>query len=354
MEDIKRRALREFWCRFSRRGTGFSRDKAGRWVFATTLVAAVVFLLAGAMVAPLCADTYPNKPLRFILPFPPGGPTDILGRIIGVKLAERLGQPVVPENRPGAGGNLGVEVVAKSRPDGYTIGLASPTISISPTLYKKLNYDSVKDLAPISLAAQIPNVLLVRPSLPINSIKELIEYAKAHPGKLTFGSSGMGTSVHLACELFKTLAKIDMLHVVYKGSNQAMIGMIGNEVDMVIIGIPPAQAQIQAGKVKPLAVLSGERLPAFPELPTMKEAGIDNFEVTTWYGMLAPAGTPRDIVSRLSEEWRKIAATPDTKEKMQKAGFEPLANTPEKFAEFVKTEIVRWGKVIRDANLSLD
>ncbi len=337
-----------------RKGGSLRREKASGRILPAILAAAAVFLLCGAMVAQVGADTYPSKPLRFILPFPPGGPTDILGRIIGQKLAERLGQPVVPENRPGAGGNLGLEVVAKSRPDGYTIGLASPTIAISPTLYKKLNYDPVKDLAPISLAAQIQNVLLVRPSLPVRSVKELVEYAKAHPGKLTYGSSGMGTSIHLACELFTNLAKVNMLHVVYKGSNQAMIGMIGNEVDMVIIGIPPAQGQIQAGKVRPLAVLSGERLPAFPEVPTIKEAGIDNFEVTTWYGMLAPAGTPRDIVSRLSEEWRKIAAMPDTKERMQKAGFEPLANTPEKFAEFVKTEVVRWGKVIRDAKLSLD
>ncbi len=337
-----------------RKGGSLRGKKASGRIWGVVPAALVVFLLGGVMVAQVGADTYPSKPLRLILPFPPGGPTDIQGRIIGQKLAERVGQPVVPENRPGAGGNLGLEVVAKARPDGYTIGLASPTIAISPTLYKKLNYDPVKDLAPISLTAQIHNVLLVRPSLPVKSVKELIEYAKANPGKLTFGSSGMGTSIHLACELFTTLAKVNMLHVVYKGSNQAMIGMIGNEVDMVIIGIPPAQAQIQAGKVRPLAVLSSERLPAFPEVPTIKEAGIDNFEVTTWYGMLAPAGTPRDIVSRLSEEWRKIAAMPDTKERMQKAGFEPLANTPEKFAEFVKTETVRWGKVIRDAKLSLD
>lgn len=354
MEDSEGRTLGEIRGRFSRPGTGFSRDKTSRGILAAVLAAAVVFLLGGAMVARLGAETYPSKPLRFVLPFPPGGPTDILGRIIGQKLAERLGQPVVPENRPGAGGNLGLEVAAKSRPDGYTIVLASPTLSISPTLYKKLNYDSVKDFAPISLVAQIPNVLLVRPSLPVKSIKELIEYAKANPGKLNFGSGGIGTAAHLASELFKTLARINILHVAYKGSNQAMIGMIGNEVDMVVIGIPSSQAQIQAGKVKALAVLSEERLPAFPGVPTIKEAGIDNFVVTTWYGVLAAAGTPRDIVSRLSEEWHKIEAMPDTKEKMQKAGFEPMSNTPEKFAEFVKTEIVRWGKVIRDANLSID
>ena len=271
--------------------------------------------------SPLFAQTYPNRPIRFIFPFPPGGPTDILGRIIGQKLAERLGQPVVPENKPGAGANIGLEIGAKAKPDGYTITLASPSLSISPTLYKKLNYDSVKDFAPISLVAEIPNVLLVPSSSPIKSLRELIAYAKANPGKLNFGSGGIGTSNHLASELLKTLAQINIVHVPYKGSNQAMIGMMGGEVGMVVVGIPPSQAQIQAGKVRALAVLSEERLPAFPNIPTAKEAGIDNFEVTTWYGILAPAGTPRDIVARLNGELVKIIAMPDTKEKMQNAGI---------------------------------
>jgi tripartite-type tricarboxylate transporter receptor subunit TctC len=320
----------------------------------TAFSAAALVLLAGAAASPLLAQTYPNKPIRFIFPFPPGGPTDILGRIIGQKLADRLGQPVVPENKPGAGANIGLEIGAKAKPDGYTITLASPSLAISPTLYKKLNYDSVKDFAPISLVAEIPNVLLVPSSSPIKSLKELIAYAKANPGKLNFGSGGIGTSNHLASELLKTLAQINIVHVPYKGSNQAMIGMMGGEVGMVVVGIPPSQAQIKAGKVRALAVLSEDRLPAFPNIPTAKEAGIDNFEVTTWYGILAPAGTPRDIVARLNGELVKIIAMPDTKEKMQNAGFEPLSSTPEKFAEFVKTEIVRWGKVIRDANISVE
>jgi len=306
------------------------------------------------MASPLSAQTYPNRPTRFIFPFPPGGPTDILGRIIGQKLAERLGQPVVPENKPGAGANIGLEIGAKAKPDGYTITLASPSLSISPTLYKKLNYDSVKDFAPISLVAEIPNVLLVPSSSPIKSLKELISYAKANPGKLNFGSGGIGTSNHLASELLKTLAQINIVHVPYKGSNQAMIGMMGGEVGMVVVGIPPSQGQIKAGKVRALAVLSEARLPAFPDIPTAKEAGIDNFEVTTWYGILAPAGTPREIVTRLNAELTKIVATPDTKEKMQTAGFEPMTSSPEKFAEFIKTEIVRWGKVIKDANISIE
>ena len=329
---------------------GFGRRAAKTMAWAV----AVAILLAGVTASPLSAQTYPNRPLRFIFPFPPGGPTDILGRIIGQKLAERLGQPVVPENKPGAGANIGLEIGAKAKPDGYTITLASPSLSISPTLYKKLNYDSVKDFAPISLVAEIPNVLLVPSSSPIKSLKELIEYAKANPGKLNFGSGGIGTSNHLASELLKTLAQINIVHVPYKGSNQAMIGMMGGEVGMVVVGIPPSQGQIKAGKVRALAVLSEERLPAFPNIPTAKEAGVDNFEVTTWYGILAPAGTPREIVTRLNGELVKIIAMPDTKEKMQNAGFEPLSSTPEKFAEFVKTEIVRWGKVIKDANISIE
>jgi tripartite-type tricarboxylate transporter receptor subunit TctC len=339
---------------FDHRVKCFGRGMAARG--AMTMICAMTFaiLLAGATVAPLCAQTYPSRPVRFILPFPPGGPTDILGRLLGQKLAERLGQPVVPENKPGAGANIGLEIGAKARPDGYTLTLASPSLSISPTLYKKLNYDSVKDFAPIGLVAEIPNVLLVRPDLPIKTLKELVDYAKANPGKVNFGSGGIGTSNHLASELLKNLAKVDIVHVPYKGSNQAMIGMMAGEVTMVVVGLPPAQAQIQAGKVRALAVLSEQRLPSLPAVPTSREAGIDNFEVTTWYGILAPAGTPRDIVNRLNGELVKIIAVPDTKEKMQSAGFEPMTSTPEQFGEFVKTEIVRWGKVIRDANLSID
>ena len=317
-------------------------------------VVAASLLLVGASALPLSAQTYPNKPIRFILPFPPGGPTDILGRLIGQKLADRFGQPVVPENRPGAGANVGLEVGAKAKPDGYTLTLASPSLAISPTLYRKLNYDSVKDFAPVTLVAEIPNVLLVPPSLPVKNLKELIEYAKANPGKLNFGSGGIGTSNHLASELLKNLAKINIVHVPYKGSNQALIGMMGGEIGMVVVGIPPSQAHIQAGKVRALAVLSERRLSAFPNIPTSKEAGIDHYEVTTWYGILAPAGTPRDIITRLNGEWIKIAAMPDTREKMQNAGFEPMSSTPENFSEFVKTEIVRWGKVIKDANVSID
>ncbi len=317
-------------------------------------MAVAVLLIVAATAPPLYAQTYPNKPIRLILPFQPGGTTDIIGRIIGQKYAERFGQPVVPENRPGAGSNLGIELAAKAKPDGYTMVLTSPALTVSPGLYKRLNYDPVKDLAPISMVVEGHYVLVIRPQLPIKNLKELVAYAKANPGKLNYGSGGIGTAPHLAGELLGSLAKIKIVHVPYKGANLAMIGVMGGEVDMVVIGITNAVAQIQAGKVRGLAVLSTARVPSLPDVPTAKEAGIENFEVTSWYGLLAPAGTPRDIINRLNAEWAKIAADPDTKEKMQKAGFETVAVTPEQFAEFIKQDIARWGKVVKEANLSVE
>jgi tripartite-type tricarboxylate transporter receptor subunit TctC len=313
-----------------------------------------IALLAAAMPASVLAQAYPNKPIRFIIPFPAGGASDILARIIGQKLSERLGQPVVPENRAGAGGNVGIESVAKAKPDGYTIVLSAPAIAISPSLYKKLNYDPIKELAPISLVAEVPNLVLVRPSLPVKNMKEFAEHVKANPGKLQYGTSGVGSGTHLASVLLKILGKMDILEVRYKGSAQAMIGLMGNEVDMMVIGPPAAMPQIQAGKVKAIAVLSKERLPYLPDVPTIREGGIENCEVAIWYGMLAPAGTPREIIQRLNAEWLKIVAMPDTMEKMKSAGTDPLSSTPEQFAEFIKAETVRWARVIREANISVE
>ena len=311
-------------------------------------------LVAVALAAPAGAQSYPSKPVRFILPFPPGGPTDILGRIIGQRLAVQLNQPVVPENRPGAGGNVGTEFGAKQPADGYAIVLASPSLSISPGLYKKLGYDPVKDFAPITLVAQIPNVLLVHPSVPVKTLKEFVQLAKAHPGKLNFGSGGLGTSNHLGSEMLKGLTGINMVHVPYKGSNEAMIGMIGGHVDMVVIGVPPTLPHIKAGRVRPLAVLTAERLPYLPDVPASKEAGVANYEVITSYGILAPAGTPREVINRLNAEWLKIAVMAETKERMSGAGYEPMTSTPEQYGEFIKTEMVRWAKVIKDANVKIE
>jgi len=269
-----------------------------------------VFLLAGAMFAPLCAETYPSKPIRLIAPFPAGGGADIVARIIGQKLAERLGQPVVVENRPGAAGNIGLEATAKFQARWLHPRYHNPVPDDQSSLYKKLSYDPVKDLVPIALVAQVPNLFLVRPSLPVKNIKEFVEYARANPGKLNFGGSGIGSSTHLATVLFMSLAKINLVNVTYKGSSQALIGLVGGEVDMVLIGPPAAMPLIQSGKLRALAVFSRERLPSLPDVPTIKEAGIDDSEVTTWYGMLAPSGTPRAIINRLNAEWVKIAAMP--------------------------------------------
>jgi tripartite-type tricarboxylate transporter receptor subunit TctC len=300
----------------------------------------------------LSADvSYPSKPIRLILPYAPGATTDLVGRIIGPKLAGKLGQSVVAENRAGAGGDIGIEYTAKAPPDGYTIVLATNGLSLSPSLHRKLKYDPIKDLATISLVAQGHFVLLVRHSLPVNNLQELVEYAKTNPGKLNFGSGGIGSGTHLAGELLKSLARINIVHVPYKGATLAMNAMMGGEIDMVVIGTPSAAAQIQAGKVKALAVLSNERESSLPNVPTAKESGMDNYVVTSWFGILGPAGTPLDIVNRLNAEWMKVAAMPDTMEKMRNAGVEPRSGTPEQFSEFLKAEIVRWAKIIKDANI---
>lgn len=333
-----------------REGKPAPRSQGGKRVLMTAgVITAAVFLIV-AMVAPLWAQSYPNKPIRLVLPMAPGGPTDILGRLFGTRLSERLGQPVVPENRPGAGGNIGTEVVAKARPDGYTILLGSATLAIGPSLYRKLNYDTIRDFTPISLLSQVNMVVLAHPALPVKNLKEFVDYARANPGKLNFGSGGIGAISHLGCELLKSVAKINIVHVPYKGTGPALIGLMGGEVSMTVSSPSAAIPQIQAGKARALAVLGNDRLPSLPNVPTAKEVGVD-LVVTSWHGLLAPAGTPRDIVNRLSEEWVKIAAMPDTKEKMQGAGFEPFTSTPEQYSSFLKAEIELWGRVIKEAKI---
>jgi len=297
------------------------------------------------------AQAYPSKPIRLILPFPPGGPTDIIGRTIGQKLAEQLGQTVVPDNRPGATSNIGLELAAKSPPDGYTIVLTAPPIAISPSLYTKLNYDPQKDLAPITLVAAIQNVMAVHNSVPAKTLKEFIQLARRHPGKLNFSSSGAGSTNHLASELLKGMFKLNMVHVPYRGNAAALTALTSGEVDFGTLAVPPAIPVIQANKVRPLAVLSEKRVPAIPTVPTAKEAGVDNFVVPVWYGMLAPAGTPRAIIDRLNSEFHKALASADLKERLANTGVEPLTNTPEQFAEFIKAETVRYAKVIKDAGI---
>jgi len=317
-----------------------------RVIYAVFAVSALAFNPDVAL-----AQAYPVKSIRLIFPFPPGGPTDLLGRAVAQKLSEQMGQPVVADTRPGAGGNLGLELAAKALPDGYTLVLSSPLVAISPSLYAKLNYDPAKDLAPISLIAVIQNVLLVHPSVPAKTLKELIALARAAPGRLSFGSGGIGTTTHLAPELLQSLTKIRMVHVPYKGSGLALIGLIGGEVDMLIMAVPAASAQIHAGKVRALAVLAAQRSPVISTVPTAKEAGVENFEVPIWYCILAPAATPREIVVRLNGELNKALTSADLKERLATAGVEPMTSTPEHAASFIRSETVRYAAVIKAAGI---
>lgn len=315
-------------------------------------------MLGGIAVAVAClaavpahAQTYPAKPVRLILPFPPGGPTDLLGRAVAQKLGEQIGQTVVVDNRGGAGGNVGGELAAKSPPDGYTLVLTSPFIAISPSLYSKLNYDPIKDLAPISLVAIIQNVLLVHPSLPVKTLKEFVALAKARPGALNYASGGAGTTTHLAGELLKVLTNTNIVHVPYKGTGLALQAMVGGQVEMLIMAVPAAAPMIQANRVRPLAVLSPQRDQSIANVPTAKEAGIDGLDVSIWYGILGPSGLPNELITRLNGELVKAMRAPEMKEKLSSIGVEPMTNTPGEFAQFIRSEAARYGKVIKAANI---
>jgi tripartite-type tricarboxylate transporter receptor subunit TctC len=317
---------------------------------------AAVAAIAASAIAPtaLNAQSFPSKSIRLILPFPPGGPTDIVGRLTGQKLGELVGQQVIADSRPGASGNIGLELASKSPPDGYTIVLSSPVISLSPHMYTKLTYSPEKDLAPIALIGAVRNVLVVHPSVPAKTVKDLVQIARNNPGKLNYGSGGIGTTTHLAPELLKTLEKLNIVHVPYKGSGVALIGLVSGQVDMEVLAVPAAMPQIQAGRVRALAVLAPQRSAQLPNVPTSKESGYENFEISVWYGILAPAGVPRDIINRLNAELNKAIATPDLKEKFAANGVDPLGGTPEQFGSYIRSESVRFGKVIKDAGIKAE
>ena len=312
----------------------------------------LLILVMGGMVN-VQAQTFPSKQMRLILPFPAGGPTDLLGRAVAQKMGEQLGQTMVADNRPGAGGNLGIELAAKAPADGHTVVLVSSVISIAPSLYPKLNYEQ-KDLAPISLVAEIRNVILVHPSVPAKSLKELVQLAGRKPGTLNYGSGGVGTTTHITPELIMSLTKTKMTHVPYKGSGLALIGLIGGQVDVLIMAVPASAAQVQAGRARALAILAPTRAPQLPDIPTAKELGHENFAVRLWYGMLAPAGTPAPVISRLHAELHKALASADLKDRLVTAGIEPLSSTPQEFGSFIQTETVRYAKVIKDAGIKAE
>lgn len=318
-----------------------------------TVAPLLVALGAASLPAPPAAAQaqYPARPLRMISPFPPGGPTDLVGRLVSARLAEQLGQPIVVESRPGASGNVGLEAAARAAPDGYTIVLSSPVIALSPLLYTRLNYDPHKDLAPIALVGAVRNVLVVHPSVPARNLKELVALARRSPGRLNYGSGGIGTTTHLAPELLKSLEKLDIVHVPYKGSGIALTALVGGEIDMLVVAAPAAVQQINAGRVRALAVLMPQRFPDLPDVPSTSEQGFPNFEISVWYGMLAPTGTPREIIGRLNAELAKVVSAPDMKPRFASAGVEPLTSTPEEFGKFIRSETNRFARVIRDAGI---
>jgi len=312
---------------------------------------ASVALFAGAQTPP----NYPVKPIRMVVPFPPGGATDIMARGVAQRLTEVWGQPVVVDNRPGAGGNIGSELVAKAAPDGYTLEMGTVgTHAINPSLYSKMPYDHVKDFVPVILVAGVPNVLVVNPSVPANSMQELIAYAKANPDKLNFASSGSGTSIHLSGELFKVMAGVQMRHVPYKGSAPALQDLLGGQVQLMFDNLPPSLPQIKAGKLRALAVTTAVRAPALPDVPTIAESGLPGFEASSWFGVLAPAGTPPAIVTKLNAEIAKWLATPEAKEKMLAVGASIAGGTPEDFARHIATETAKWAKVVQESGAKVD
>jgi tripartite-type tricarboxylate transporter receptor subunit TctC len=298
---------------------------------------------------------YPTKPIRLVVPFPAGGTTDIIARAVSQRLTETLGQAVVVDNRPGAGGNIGAELVAKSPPDGYTLLMGTVgTHAINPGLYAKMPYDHVRDFAPVILVAGVPNVLVVPAALPVNSVQELIAYAKANPGKLNFASSGAGTSIHLSGEMFKTITGVNIAHVPYKGSAPALQDLVGGQVQMMFDNLPSSLALIKGGKLKALAVTSAQRSAALPDVPTMIESGLAGFEASSWFGILAPAGTPKDVIAKLSGEVAKWLATPEAKEKMAAQGAIPAGLMPDEFTRHIATETVKWQKVVKDSGAKVD
>jgi tripartite-type tricarboxylate transporter receptor subunit TctC len=321
----------------------------------TKLNRIVLLLLALPLAAPItaAAQAWPSKQIRIIVPFPPAGFNDILGRVLAQELPKTLGQPVIVENRAGSGSLIGTELAAKSPPDGYTLFIAALPFSVIQSLYKT-SIDVTKDFAPITLAGISDNMLVAHPSFPANSVADLIRIAKEKPGRVNYGSSGGGTSVHLCMELFKTMSKTYMTHIPYKGSAPVVADLIAGQVDVMFDNLPNVINHVKSGRMKALAVSGPKRSPLAPEVPTVAEAGVPGFEVTVWFGILAPAGTPRDIVQRLNAESTRIINSPEVSDRFMKLGVTPATGTPERFGDMIKSEVSRWAKVIKDAGIKAE
>jgi tripartite-type tricarboxylate transporter receptor subunit TctC len=317
-------------------------------------IAALLFAVL-SVAAPVSGQQYPVRPVRMLIGFPPGGGTDIVGRIVAQKLSENLGQPVVPENRGGATGMVAAELAARAAPDGYTIMMAHiSAMSILPWLYPKMAYDTAKDFAPITLAAIGPNLLVVHPSLPVKNTKELIALAKARPGQLHYASPGSGSVQHLSGELFKLQAKVDMLHVPYKGSGQSIVDLIAGHVQLNFDAVPVVIGHARQGRLRALAVTSEKRSALLPDIPTVSEAGVPGFDMGTWWGLVAPAAVNKDVVAKLYAESIKVLKQPDVRDRLANVGAEPGGNTPEQFGAFIRSESVKYARIVKDANIKID
>jgi len=297
------------------------------------------------------AQSYPSRPIRYIVPQAPGGSSDTLARVLTQRVAQGLGQQIVIDNRPGATGVIGGELAARANPDGYTLLQVATSHATNPAMQARLPYDTLRDFAPISLLSQQPNVFLVHPSVPVRNVKELIAYAKSKPGQLNYASSGTGGSQHLAGELLKSMAGIDITHVPYKGSPPALVDVIAGRVPLMSSTMPPALPQIKSGKVRAIAVTSAKRSPALPDVPTVAESGLSGYEAIAWQGLVAPAGTPKPVISRLNAEFVNALKQPEIVAKLNEQGFETVASTPEWFAQYTRTEIAKWSKVIKGAGI---
>jgi tripartite-type tricarboxylate transporter receptor subunit TctC len=316
---------------------------------------AIAGILLALGIAPALGQTYPNKPIRILIAQAPGSATDVISRVVGNRLSEALGQPIIVEARPGAGGAVGTEAAAKSAPDGYTLFMANnSTHGSNPAVYPKLPYDAVNDFAPISFVASVPYVLVVEPSLPVNSVQELIALAKSRPGKINYASAGNGSTHQFCAELLKSTAGIDVVHIPYKGSPPGIAAVLAGEVSLMFANLTDVGSQIKSGRVKPLAVTTLKRAELLPNVPTMVEAGVPDFEITSWFGLLAPAGTPAPVVSRLNAEMVKVLAREDVRSTLGAQGLNVASSSPEQFASHIKSEIARFTKIARTAAIKAE
>lgn len=328
-----------------------SKPRFGR-LFGTACLLTSAFCLG---IAGAYAQGYPGKPIRFVIPFAPGGANDVIGRMVGTKVGEVLGQSMIMDNRGGAGGSIGVELAAKSPPDGYTLVLGNiATLAVNPTLYSKLPYNPVKDLQPISLGARSQQVLVVHPSLPARSVKQLIALARSKPGELVYASGGNGSGAHLTAEYFKLLTKTNLVHVPYKGLGPAYIDLLAGQIQLAFGGVTGVGPHIKSGRVRPLGVSGASRVPAFPDIPTIAEAGVPGYDVTLWYGVLAPAGTPAPVVKRLHAAMTTALQSADLKERLVNSGAEPALMAPEEFRSYIQAEITRWAPIIKASGARID